>query len=411
MGVREATRGTGVVGRRSARVLWSLTGIVLALLLLKFFVGDVYPVKSGSMRPTLFGGADPDGNVLNEDVLVLYGAPRIERFELVVVRSRDGGDPIVKRVSGLPGESIEIDGGDLLIDGARLPASARRPDPVPIFDGRTLSVEAFFHYEPSLWTREDRGGRSPWRVDASEVARDADRGMMFFQKDLTDAYLDPGGERVSGLRQVNDGILECECRLEPAAAPGARLRFHLLEEGDTFQALLEPDPAGGVRARLTRRNAKTLERSDPEQRTEILAEGGVAFEPGVWHRVRFSNVDNHLALEVDGTVALAHDYAANVRHPARMAPGYKSIGPRVGFGAEGCVAAFRDVRVLRDLFYTDAGRFAVGAPLFVGPAEYFVLGDNSAESSDSRQFGTIRASEILGRPFAVVWPLARVRRL
>ena len=43
--------------------------------------------------------------------------------------------------------------------------------------------------------------------------------------------------------------------------------------------------------------------------------------------------------------------------------------------------------------------------------QIFVMGDNRPESFDSRSFGTIPENLVVGRAFAVVWPLNRVRGL
>jgi len=43
------------------------------------------------------------------------------------------------------------------------------------------------------------------------------------------------------------------------------------------------------------------------------------------------------------------------------------------------------------------------------PADrYWVMGDNRAGSRDSRYFGAIKKSEIVGRVFVRIWPLNRL---
>ena len=383
--------------RRATHVLWALGAGSALLVLLKFFVADVYRVDSGSMRPTIFGGrARPDEPEFTEWVLVLYDdEPELERFDLAVMSSREGSAPLVKRVAGLPGETIGIADGDLWIEGKLLPSDVPRPAPIVVFDQHWLAVPKFFHFDSERW-REESG---EWVVEGGK----APGSSMSYHPELRDDYLDREHQRVPGLRQVNDAILELEFRLD--ADPGAgKLRFRLVEEGDIFEVVLDRRQIA-----LVRHSARTLLEKH-EESGSVIAEVPVSLEGGQWYRLSFANVDNHLAVAIPALrLAIGHDYATNEPHPDLPREGGRSIGSRVAFGAEACTARFRSIRILRDLYYTEVGTFGVEAPLALGPDEYFLLGDNSASSTDSRHFGPVHAHELLGRPVSIVWP--ELRRL
>jgi signal peptidase I len=44
----------------------------------------------------------------------------------------------------------------------------------------------------------------------------------------------------------------------------------------------------------------------------------------------------------------------------------------------------------------------------LGPDEYFMMGDNRAQSCDSREWGPVNRSDLIGPVFAVYWPLTRL---
>jgi len=55
--------------------------------------------------------------------------------------------------------------------------------------------------------------------------------------------------------------------------------------------------------------------------------------------------------------------------------------------------------------------FSLNHPYRVPPDEYFVMGDNRTDSEDSRYFGPIPASLIVGKMAFVIWPLGATARL
>jgi len=407
-----------MIRRRWTVLLWISSAVIVLLLVLKSFVGDVYRVDSGSMRPTLFGGrvrADaPEEEA--DHVLVLYDrdfAP--QRFDLVVIRAKDSDKPLVKRVCGVPGDQdLVIRDGDLFVNHQRLPPDVPRPAPIPVYDDRYQDPEQFFHHlsDGSVHREGDA-----WVVDGPAQSPGS---MLLFKPPLRDDYLDRDHRRVPGVIEVNDAVLELEFALEAPDA-GQRLHFQLVEDGDTFEAMLSVQDAEHAFFRLGRCNAKTLQR--PREPASAppdieLGHAPVALRAAQFYRLSFANVDNHLHLCVPELgVDLAASYDDNERWPAPLPAGQRSLGSRVRFGAEGGRARFRGVRILRDLYYTEAGRFGLPpetdphhiggqprAPVSLGPGDYFLLGDNSAASTDSRHFGALKAADLIGRPLAVVWP-------
>jgi signal peptidase I len=59
--------------------------------------------------------------------------------------------------------------------------------------------------------------------------------------------------------------------------------------------------------------------------------------------------------------------------------------------------------------YLDPGTRTEGcAETLVGPEELYVMGDNRANSQDSRSFGPIQRSDVVGRAFVRIWPLNHI---
>ena len=65
---------------------------------------------------------------------------------------------------------------------------------------------------------------------------------------------------------------------------------------------------------------------------------------------------------------------------------------------------------IKNTYYYNRGDFGQeGVPIIVPPGHYFVMGDNSASSHDSRYWGFVDEYGIVGKADLLFWPLNRIR--
>lgn len=95
--------------KETKRELIIYGSIILAIILIRTFIVTPVRVNGTSMDPTLKNG---EIMILNK---VNYKINNIERFDIVVVKTED--NKIIKRVIGLPGETLKYEDNTLYIDG------------------------------------------------------------------------------------------------------------------------------------------------------------------------------------------------------------------------------------------------------------------------------------------------------
>jgi signal peptidase I len=213
---------------------------------------------------------------------------------------------------------------------------------------------------------------------------------------------------------AGDLMLECEVEIDN---PGGDLVLNLGKGADRFEARF--DLGSGV-CTLVRLHDGKEEKFDSKE-TPLKAGKGT-------YAVRFANIDQKLTLWVNDTFPFGRDgtpYA--VEDPSKNGPRQADLEPaRIGFGDGGAAVTVRHLKLWRDTYYTYYDRnpdgpkpdqqdtwttpYAVQS-YYVQPDHYFFLGDNSAASSDSRDWGLVPRPLLLGKAVMVYYPFGRLKRL
>lgn len=118
-------------GKEILKTLLTYVAIILVVILIRIFFIDPVRVDGKSMDTTLKNG---EILLLNK---IVYKKGDIKRFDIVVID--EGDKSIIKRVIGLPGETIEYKDNKLYIDGKEV------QDPYPSSKTDDFSIEDIGH--------------------------------------------------------------------------------------------------------------------------------------------------------------------------------------------------------------------------------------------------------------------------
>src|SRR5262245_5920165 len=186
---------------------------------------------------------------------------------------------------------------------------------------------------------------------------------------------------------VPDLIVECSAKFDSASD---KLTLELTKASDKFQAVFD----NGV-CRLLNVRAGV---SEPT----VMAETKTRITAGGTYSLRFANVDSRLTVWVDGR-PLEFGAGADYPPPNRMSFEHTTddLHEPARIGATGNVSVTH-VQLWRDVYYTcrEPGDCRLET-YYVQPGHYFCLGDNSASSADGRSWGLVPERLVLGRAVVV----------
>lgn len=357
----------------------SIEGVTVAIILavfLKYFIVEAYKIPSGSMQPTLMGSPATQifDRILVDKLSYHFREPK--RFEVVVF-----GHPLqrsmnmIKRIVGMPNEELKVEFGDLWI---RPLGSAEEWTILR----RTDNVQAGMWKEvlTGKWGSLEGGGS--WRIHPDRIVAQGEGGVVFpggsggslsVKNHWLDGYAPkiagalatlPARERPGQSSQFNVGDLRLECTVE-AEAGCESVTLELREGSRRYQFTL-PGPAAdsGAKASVRVVGASELE--------PVLADFG-QLEAGDGVDVVVQNLDDQLLFEVDGEVIATLEIPAAVNQSSQIV-----------LLADGAGCEFRNLQVLRDVYYIDSGVHV--SRWEIGEDEYVVLGDNTLDSADARDW-------------------------
>lgn len=308
-------------------------------------------------------------------------------------------------------------------------AGATAGDVLPWNGNDEQQPTAFRHDKPELdWLRY-RHLAMPWKfggptreddmpaTDPSSLASQSPTFIDNFLGYNAGRDFDPATGRVESRDRtgqdrlwVGDLILECKATFDA----GSKVILELSRGINRFQAEFEQG-----KVTLRRLGAGGPEFKEPTRPCKIAAGA---------HDLRFANVDCRLWVWVDGKLI---DFGADADYmpptPEQEAAfkdpkGNPDINPEgwtqtndvlapASIGAVGGVGV-QNIKLHRDVYYTRQSPTPIDhakADIFyVQPGHYMCLGDNSAQSSDSRKWGMVPERLLLGKAVFVFFPLDRI---
>ena len=351
----------------------------------------------------------------------LLGGPfRPQRWDVLVFRDpADAEQLYIKRLVGLPGETVELLDGDVFIDGriARKPPQIQKALWFVVFDQGHLPDPAEPSGHSPRWVTPEAPASdgTGWSGMDTRVIRydgldPTPRTLTFAANSAPEYLLDfcaynrrSSGAMVGDLRIVSevtfvagDGV----CRWEVARPP------------DLFGAELHRDGTQQLTLANLAGDGHVIRLTAPPRPPFALGRP-VALE--------FGRVDYRVYMKIDGHEVLTTtdaEYGPQIE-ALRTNPGPRPVALRMV--AANLRLELRRLRIDRDVFYTcppgQARRACAGTPFALCDGEYFVLGDNSPDSHDSREWdehgphlppqyrpGTVREDQIVGAAAFVYLP-------
>jgi len=373
----------------------------------------------GHYQPT--GGTMPVAN--GDRILVLkcmYQFFEPKHWDVIVFKNPlDPSENYIKRLVGLPGETVEIIDGDVYINGqiSRKPPKVQKELWMPVYDNDYQPVrprEGSFNGHS--WAQPFRVADSEWEVDKANPTKfrlDSPTGRIntmtydtSIGNDLRATYAYDDVRDYGNMPYCSDLMVRFYAR---SADNQGHIGIGLSKYQTNYKAWV--DLTGEMVIAEVSKGKEQILDSKPIRPPS----------PNKPALLKFANVDHRLIFQFEAE-KLTHDLG---RGPDDAGEIRANIPPEVKIFGSGKLT-LSNIVIFRDIHYTtfkfanrpETGRATEGNPFKLEKDEFFVLGDNSPNSEDARWWsqpgignnglsykpGTVPRDYLVGKALFVYWP-------
>jgi len=363
----------------------------------------------------------------------LYQFVEPQRWDVPVFKYPDDAKVnYIKRLVGLPGETVRLSGGDVFIrrsedDDFHIARKSDTPKKLltmlqAVYDTAYADSNLLRLGWPHRWQSDEPGQKGAWTNSADDKGLSTD-GTAAQTAWVRYRHFVPTAEDWQRLlRRVPLGTVQPELirdfaayntQRTPQRPYGTPFNGHWVGDLAVETELHVERPAGKVIFELIKagrwhRCTINLETGAAEMSIEGLEnfhpQAATAIRGAGVHRVMFSNIDDELLLWHNRSV-VRFDGPTSYPRPQDMKPFDADFTP-VAIGAQGAAVRAEPVAIYRDIYYIPVRGGAEGTQVeFQLQADQFLMfGDNSAFSSDSRFWGPVDRNLLIGKALFIYWP-------
>jgi len=303
------------------------------------------------------------------------------RWELVVFRSPyDGGQLAVKRVVGLPGETLSLREGNVYVNDAVLVKT--------LAEQRLLRHLVHRETGRNMRWRPQKSDTWKWKNEAWFHPSDDSRAKAQFSSGAQWNWLEyvHPHPMITDQHDYNVGVTQRlqivqELFLSSHVSIDGTGTFAVKYENgqDSWQFAL--DLTAGM-VRLSQAGADFLQKPLPEGLLSQLRKKVFLLE--------VSTFDGQLLLALDEIVVLRYALPASLESECSRTPW--------AVGGNGLGLKLTDTTLYRDKYYAEVHAAGVPSKVPLGQNQYYFLGDNVPVSLDSRQWGPLPERFLVGKP-------------